>query len=387
MIENTMSLELKGSLKSSKICQVISSISPGINMAKFSKFKTTNDFFKYYINKDLNSYLNDLNNININLALVCDDYYPPNATYIDKKISVITKIFVLSKLILNIQNIINAQLTSIKNYLFKIFYNNEFTREQNLYINLINLIENTTNIINNSNSKQRANSRKLTRESSSNQDISLNNFTYSPFRRNFDISTVAQNIIYDSNNNQPTGDQTPSFNTKNPTLKNSKSLNFKRVCKKESEEIPKEISNDEAKVKGSQISLTDLVFVVQKSKKDLNNIQKADKKEIKNLLNKNQKKNSRNSNQISKNKIKQSKSHSIEYKRIATRNRKTKVYGYLLEIIKSSYNNCYINAEEKFRLKRLIISKPRLIEEIYITFCRPGNNEKNKIIDYLKSYL
>ena len=68
-------------------------------------------------------------------------------------------------------------------------------------------------------------------------------------------------------------------------------------------------------------------------------------------------------------------------------NDKIKIYGYLLEIIKKSYNSCYINAEEKSRLKQLIISKPRLIEEICIIFLKSGNNDKSKIIDYLKSYL
>ena len=84
---------------------------------------------------------------------------------------------------------------------------------------------------------------------------------------------------------------------------------------------------------------------------------------------------------------KQLKNHNDENKCLSPVNDKTKIYGYLLEIIKKSYNRCYINAEEKSRLKQLIISKPRLIEEAYIIFLKSGNNDKSKIVDYLKNFL
>ena len=389
MIENINTIELKGPMKSSKIPQIFSLISPEINteiQTKLTQFKTTNDFFNYYTKKNIDSYLNDLNNLNINLSNIYDNYYPSNASYKEKKISIISKIFIFLKIFINIQHILNDQLISIKKYLFDIFHNYEFFTEQNEYKNLLNLIKNTTNIQNNTNSKRR--SRKSTRDNSPINDNSNKDISYNSFCHNFDLNSSTQNIIYDSINKQAVGDQTPSFNFENLIIKNTKSFSIKKICKEKKAVKGKEAPNDIDIRKRAQVSLTDLVFVVEKTDQNLTNI-KLTNESMKNLFkDKIKKQTHANAIHYSKKNIKQSKKyHSIDYKRLVNRDCKTKVYRYLLENIKKSYSNCYINAEEKSRLKQLIISKPGLIEEIYITFFKSGNNEKSRIIDYLKNYL
>ena len=358
MLEKLKSLELKGPMKSSKISQIFSFISPEINTkieSRLSQFKTANDFYNYYTNKDINSYLNELNKLNINLSNIYDNYYPSNFSHTDKKISIIAKMLLLSKLIINIQDIINEQLISVKKYLYNIFYsNNEFAVEQNIYQNLNNLLQNITNIQNNSNSKQKINQQKISKDNSLNNETSIKNIYRNSFCNNIDINSPKKNTIYELSDNQTTGDQTPTFDKENFFIRNTKSLNIKLFYRKENKEILKETSDKEVEQRNSQLSFSDSIFVVEQSKKNLIEKKKNNEKDLKDLLN---------------------------------NNNKTKIYTYLLEIIKSSYHSCYINAEEKFKLKKLIISKPRLIEEIYITFLKTGNNQKNKILDYLKNHL
>ena len=391
MIENIKYLELNGPIESSRICQLFSSISPEINteiQSKIFQFKTTNNFFNYYTKKDVSSYLNDLNNLKINLSSICDNYYPSNASHTEKKISIISKISIFSKLIIIIQHIINDQLISIKKYLSDIFYSNEFINEHSIYNNLINIVKNITNIKNNPNSNQKIKSRKLTRDNLSNHNISNKNISYSSLYHRLDINSAIQNTVYASNNNQFGGDITPSFNMGNLLVKSTKSLNIKRICKEENGQTSKELLNDVVITKSSQISLTDMVFVVEKSEKNINEEKKTSEKDIKDLLlDMKHKKNRGNSISVTKINIEQPKHRSGNFKRLISRDGKTKIYGYLLEVIKKSYNSCYINAEEKSKLKQLIISKPKLIEEIYNNFFKRKNKEKCKIIDYLKNYI
>ena len=395
MIESIKSLELKGSIELDKIFQMFSSISPEIStkfQSNFSQFQTTNEFFNYYTNKDINYYLSELNNLNINLSLICDNYYPSNSSYTEKKISVISKIFLLSGLIINIQRNLDDQLLSIKKYLSNLFHSNEFVNEQNTYKNLINLIENITIIQNKQNSKKKRNSRKSVGDNLLIRDISIKNISNYSFSHKNNKNLSIKNIDYEQNNNQSTGEQTPSFHVKNLMIKNTKSLNMNRIISKENgaapPKDPKEVSKDVIIQKGSQFSVTDLIFVVENSKKNIINLKKNNENGIIDLLlDKKQKKSQGDTIPISKNNIQQSRCHSGDYKHLVNKFGKTKAYGYLLEIIQKSYNSCYINAEEKFKLKQLIISKPKLVEEIYTTFFKPGNSEKSKIIDYLKNYL
>ena len=387
MTEMLKSLELKGTMKSSKISRIFTLIYPEIKRkihSKLYKFKTTNDFFNYYTKIDINSYLNELNNMNIKLSNICDDYYPSNSSFTDKKITIISKIIVILKLIINIQDIINTQIISIEKYLMNIFNNKESVIEQNIYKNLKNLIENVTNLQNSSNLKQSMSQKKFSIDIPSIHDFSIKNITHNYFYNNFDINSPTQKTAYESNDNQSAGEQTPSFDKKNLIIKNVKSLNITKISKKENEEIPGDLNIN----KSSQLTLTDPIFVVEKSKKNLTEMKKINDKHIKDLLlGKKQKSKYENLNFIPKINNKQTKKIGGNFKYLSPGNDKIKIYGYLLEIIKKSYNSCYINAEEKSRLKQLIISKPRLIEEIYIIFLKSGNNDKSKIIDYLKSYL
>ena len=391
MTEMLKSLELKGTMKSSKISRIFTLIYPEIKRkihSKLYKFKTTNDFFNYYTKKDINSYLNELNDINIKLSNICDDYYLSNSSFTDKKITIISKIIVILKLIINIQDIINTQIISIEKYLLNIFNNKEFTIEQNIYKNLKNLIENVTNLKNSSNLRQSMSHQKLSRNYSSTHDFSIINVSHNSFFHNFDLNTLTKNTVYESNDNQNTGEQTPSFEKEDSMIKNLESLNIKHIYKKENEEIQKKISEDVIVQKGSQLSLTDSIFVVEKSKKNLIEMKKKIGRDKKNpLLDRKQKNKFENSTYFLEISKKKAKSHNDEHKCLSPGNDRIKIYGYLLEIIKKSYNSCYINAEEKSRLKQLIISKPRLIEETYIIFLKSGNNDKSKIVDYLKNYL
>ena len=393
MIENVKSLELKGQMKLDKISQIFFAVSPEINsqiQSKLYKFKTIKDFFNYYTNKDINSFLKELNNININLSSICDDYYPLNASLIDKKIAIILKVSLLSKLIIDIRDILNTQLVSTNKYLFDLFNSNEFADEFNLHKKLKNLVESITNIENNLNLNQSTHLRKLSETNSTNSqfnNVSISNNSHNSFYYNLDINSLVKNSFLESNDKQISGEQTPSFNKAYMGIKNAKSLNIIRVCKKESEDTIKENSNDKIREKNSQLSLTDSIFVVDNPKTNIIENKKNNEKNLRNLLHsKKNKKIKRNKNYFNTNK-KIPKCRSGDYKRLNIVKDKTKIYAYLLEIIKNSYNTCYINAEEKCKLKQLIISKPYLIEEIYKTFFVSGNNEKCKIVDYLKSYL
>ena len=58
------------------------------------------------------------------------------------------------------------------------------------------------------------------------------------------------------------------------------------------------------------------------------------------------------------------------------------MYSELLEVVNYLYKNCQINAEERVKIKQLIISKSKKIEDIYLSYI---NNNKN-IRDDIKKF-
>ena len=61
---------------------------------------------------------------------------------------------------------------------------------------------------------------------------------------------------------------------------------------------------------------------------------------------------------------------------------KIQMYSELLEVVNYLYKNCQINAEERVKIKQLIISKSKKIEDIYLSYI---NNNKN-IRDDIKKF-
>jgi hypothetical protein len=114
-------------------------------LSKFQSFSTFNDFFKSYINKDINSFFDFFKQLEENYSLLCNnENYTNFNSFTDKYISIYANLILLSHLILKNSLIIKNIIMNVKNNLIKYYseniINNDFQEKINECVNnLLNL--------------------------------------------------------------------------------------------------------------------------------------------------------------------------------------------------------------------------------------------------------
>ena len=390
MLEILKSVKINDLMESESIFKIFKNLSRQKNtqiQQKLDQFKTVSDFFSFYTNKEINSLFNSVNNLDFTLSNLLDDFSPSENSNLDKYISCVAEICLLLKLILATNDIIKKHLISAKLYLSS--NTNEYINSKNVHKKLAQLLSSFLKMTT-IDDYQKSFSRKSTSENSpyisdfSVKNISLYN-TLSKTENIFSFNNINEGFI---NNKTPKfGD--PEINN----LKSSKGLYIKRkICSEKTEEPPKNLI---LKIKGSQLSINDFIYdgespkniEVEKSKKKLKNSKKSisDKMEMRKIGLDIYKKNEEKINDESI--IKIIKCQSSISKHCLKVDELTRIYSYFLELITCSYKACLISAEERVMLKKLILSNPKLIKNVYEIHCNGKKVEKKSVINLLKSYL
>ena len=109
-------------------------------LSKFQSFSTFKDFFKSYINKDINSFFDFFKQLEENYSLLCNnENYINFNSFTDKYISIYANLILLSHLILKNSLIIKNIIMNVKNNLLKYYseniINNDFQEKINECVN------------------------------------------------------------------------------------------------------------------------------------------------------------------------------------------------------------------------------------------------------------
>ena len=283
----------------------------------FKKYPNSQNFFSYYTQSNITNILYILNEFQNNLTSIFS--IPKNyesLSNIEQYITSLSKVILLLNLISKNEKIINSLLTSAKKFVLKTNINEKSILKK--YINYVKNFQITEPIEIKKTKTQRLKrdlSRKSTKENTNNNIQYLNN--------------------------------TPKFKEINHIRNNS---------------------NDEktlAERKNSIISFANMVII---NEPQLNNIRKIKRNKTYYSMIKKPKR---------KINIKEDNSH-LSCPNIKIFD-KTKMCSDLLEIVNQLYKNCIINSEEKIRIKQLILSKNKKIEEIYFRVYNDNNMKENII--------
>ena len=326
MLNILESLDLSKNPSNEQIYNLFKTSSQSINKkirSKIQSFNSPFELIEYYSKTNIKDVMNLFDSLEKSLNNICDYGNITNyfSSNLDQYMSYLSKIILITFLISKFQLKITDVLT--------------YTKINLLKMNLENQVE--------------INSKKLI-------NIYINNLI-----KNVKNKRYSRRSTKDGSNNQtPKG-----FTPKNNTIKNNTSIfvdSFKTAKFNELENIHESqlsLNNNSVKndyiPKESQLTLSGIIFTpskkCSKSEKQNNNF-RVDKKISKN-------------NNIDK-----------------TKN--TNMVIYLLETINSMYKRCLINADEKVKLKTLIISKSIEIEKLYIKF---HDKKKNVFMKELKKLL
>ena len=286
------------------------------------KYPNSQNFFNHYTQTNISNILNTLNNLQNNLTDILS--FPENynsLSDIEQYISNTSKIILLFNLISQNEKIINNLLISTKKFALEANINEKSILKK--YINLLKKfqIAKTVTIKNNKFQKSKRDfSRKSTKENTCNNTQNLYNNNTSRFQ----LKEIKR-------------------------IKNNSTDGRKHNVRKD-----------------SILSFANMVFI---NEPELNNIT-------------NVKRNKTNLNIRKKYKqkinIKEDRSY-LSYREVKI-NDKTKMCSDLLEVVNQLYKNCKLNSEEKVRIKQLILSKNKKIEEIYFNIYS-GNSINEESID------
>ena len=323
------SIEIRGEMKPELLFNIIKTKSSKTNELIYSKitsFKNIDDFFVYYSDEKGNDLLYILDKIS-NINLKDKEYYLKTGLTIEKYISCLVNVILSVKVITKTQKILEKILiSSIKNLnKFKIINKIKNYNQKKL----LSLID---KILNNPKNKKKniSNIPMLKKQFSTDDDIHGHIFS----RLSFDKMI---------NENYEEEIHTPKFNQNENSIKN-------KFCIYQNEQTSSNLINP-LRSKESELTLSNMVFD-EELKRKINN---EKHKEV--VLNE--------KNKINTFSFELENTEEIKTSLSAKNLNKINKFKSLLEMITNLYKKGIINAEEKIKLKQMIIKKPEKLEKFY----------------------
>lgn len=386
MLKNGELIDFFAESEFDNLYDVFKTSSSAINLellSKFQSFSNFNDFFKSYINKDINSFFDFFKQLEENYSLLCNnENYINFNSFTDKYISIYANLIFVSNLILKNSLIIKNIIMNVKNNLIKYYseniINNDFQEKINECVNnLLNL-----SLLDDKGKIDYTTSNKTNNISTAN---ATNTSINSMFKDNifYNKENEFQDVYIEDNI------KTPFFQSKSGSLinnidivNNNNNYNF-IICRKK-DSI------------GSILNLPCSGFILEK-----NNFNKPDIKDKNNIISiliNGQEMQSNNNNDILNNtKIIKSKekenNKEPKSKKGKKKNQNEKdnskvnnkhIYKILLKSVNEIYKKGNIDETQKIKIKQLIISDSSKVIDLYNVFC---SNSINKYIDYIKHLL
>ena len=349
MLDFINSISFLDENKGDKLYDFYKTFSSHINieiLEKIQQFNFVSDFFDYYTKTDSKFLFTSLNELQNNFSKIINNetssaYFLSNT---DQYISFLSKVTLLLKLILLNKKIINSLLKFTKNYFEKFCNENKIENCHHKEIsNLINSLIEQSKIINKS-------SKNIDDIQSSSNSI----------KNILQCSLYDKNLINVIKNNNTENEKSDSPNKKY----------FNGLI----DDIPKNLIR---RSDGFTISKNNF----DNHKKIFNDadIMKNKKREHSNAeysYNKKNKINDKEKRKLHK--------HYSESERVVENK---ELFEHLLEFTNELYHLNIINREEKLKLKKLIISRNKKMEEIYINFTKDENNNKNHYLQEIKKLI
>ena len=373
-------------------------------ISKIEKYENTLDFFKHYTNIDIKNFFKSIQNLdNIYSSLYSENNINNFNLKIDRYISALSNIYLLSNLISKNKLILNKAIDNAKKDL-NIFcmenkINKNIHKKLNNYIsNLLGIeIEDKKNKIkmpisfkieksniciingkgNNINIEHSINNSSLNQEKTrdithiyNTSKITEENFILDLRTPSFPKNRNSSQIINDNNDNNDNNDKLNDIGSKKGSLMS--------LCNKENDELNKNFSKKESihslytlaskskfkeeKVKGASSKFNRIIPDEIINRNNINNNLNSNKniKRSSQFLLTSRK---RTDNNLVKNEIK-NKKQNFSSTNLKSSN-ETKMYKDLLIFINNLFKKEIINSEEKIKLKQLIIVKSDKLENIY----------------------
>ena len=379
MIDAIKHIELLGDLKPDKIYYIYKTSSSETNLeilSQIQKYESSLYFFSYYTKNNIKNILNCLKQLNKNLSSIFDDNSNNFSSNTEKYISQISMIILTLNLFLKTQEILNKILLKAKKYLNEISKNCKIENiNRNELLALINNLQ----------------------YSFSNDTTSIkNNFSINSARIKSCLSLNCINkndpkFLTEINDNKM---QDESFSSKKFSISNEEILSDVQtpafIEKKSNKDNVKIFSNDFNNVVSNDddfnISLRDMIFILVPNTKTDDNSPIGEKPEYK------------KEKFYKKNILSFQKDKNIKHRSLRVKNRllnvkpldevgEIKMYKDFLLLIKKLYKSCLITAEERIKIKKLIISKSKKIIDFYIKEYENIKEDYLKSADAIKSLL
>ena len=381
MLENLESLDIFEENGIDNLYNLFKTSSSTVNLELLSKlqaFSTSSDFFKHYMNKDIQSFFNLFQKLEENYSTICNnDNYINFNSCTDKYISILSNLIILLHLILKNRKIIKTTITNFKHNLIK--YNSEniidcdFYNKMNEYINSLQYLS----LINDTD--------KFNISSTKKDNLSTANITNTSVNSVFKDKIIGndENNFYDMTNED---NRTPFFVSKSESLIN----NIEILNNNNNNNINLIICRKKDSI-GSIFNLPCTDFSLEK-----NNLNKQDNKinNFSTINNSNEKIKNNNNNLLNNikliNKLKGEKIKNVKKKSNKEKEKKNnkinnlKIYEILLKNVNELYKNHNINSIKKKKIKQLIISNSSKVKELYNYYCK---NDINKYVEYLEGLL
>ena len=374
-------IDLLGELKSDKIYYLFKTSSAEINLeilSNLQKFESSLEFFSFYTKNNVKKLINFVNQLDKELNSPFNDDSINFTSNTDEYISKISKIILTLNLIQKSQEILNKNLLKLKQYINKILNNFKIKNiYQDKFLSLIN---------------------NLQYNFSNNFYLPNNNYSLASTKVNSSTSLISCNKISSKNQNETNENQIKEefFSKKQFSIINEECLSdiitpaFCEIDKKQSNKnlILKTFNND-SNFSDLNLSLRDMKFFSESGSKSENNSVKGNKSKNKRRNGKILKtKELLFSDNINLKNNRKSLKHSMNVSQhLINQNTEIKMYSDFLILIKNLYKSCLITAEEKIRLKKLIISKSIKITDFYINEFENIKNNNDKIATALKNFL
>ena len=363
-------IDLLGDFKSDKIYYFYKTSSSEINLeilSQLQKYESSLDFFSFYTKNDIKNLINSASNLDKNLTSIFNDASINFSSNTDKYISKISKIILALNLIQKTQEILNKLLLESKQYLNEISNN---CKIENIYKDkLLSLINN------------------LQYDLSNDIPSSYNHFSTASSKVNSSrsLSSINKKLSKFSKETNDSKIQEEFFNKKKSSIVNEEILSDIQTPgfteKKSNNNVSTVMNTSNNKIitnkNNFDLSFRDMFFIFGSDSKTEDN-SPARKK----IRNKKEKSNKENSLHLKKNKTKNRRSFRVNTELLNIKSieeeDEIKMYCDFLLLVKKLYKSCLITAEERIKIKKLIISKSNKIINFY-------NKEYENIKDdYLK---
>jgi hypothetical protein len=386
MLKNGELIDFFAESEFDNLYDVFKTSSSAVNLellSKFQSFSTFNDFFKSYINKDINSFFDFFKQLEEKYSLLCNnENYTNFNSFTDKYISIYANLILLSHLILKNSLIIKNIIMNVKNNLIKYYseniINNDFQEKINECVNnLLNL-----SLLDDKRKIDYTPSNKTNNISTAN---ATNTSINSMFKDNifYNKENEFQDVYIEDNI------KTPFFQSKSGSLinnidivNNNNNYNFIICRKKDSIGSILNLPCSEFKLEKNTFNKPDI--------KDKNNI-------ISILINGQEIQSNNNNDTLNNTKIIKSKEKENNKEQKSKKGKKKNqnekdnskvnnknIYKILLKSVNEIYKKGNIDETQKIKIKQLIILDSSKVIDLYNVFC---SNSINKYIDYIKRLL